>query len=80
MKTYSKNKWKLQLYLKWVLTEYESILSQESLVANKMVIDENNDNPQLDIRVTGESVPPPHYKYEVDRFLVTSYNNDNWHF
>ena len=64
-------------YLKWVLTEYESILSQESLVANKMVIDENNDNPQLDIRVTGESVPPPHYKYEVDRFLVTSYNNDN---
>jgi hypothetical protein len=71
-------------YMKWVLTEYETMLSQESLVANKLVVDRERTavvdsarvpDIDIDVAVSEDRSSPPHYKYEVDRFLVTSYNS-----
>lgn len=59
-------------YLKWVLKEYEAILSQESLVENTIEI-----NSLTNQKVNDEETPTPSYQYEIDRFLVNTYNNSN---
>jgi hypothetical protein len=56
-------------YLKWVLKEYETILSQESLVENTVELNE----VQVQ-EVNTEEIGTPSYQYEIDRFLVNSYH------
>jgi hypothetical protein len=62
-------------YLKWVMTEYETILSHENMVEKK--VDLNNiENPDSNTNniLSNTDKSQPHYQYEIDRYLVSSYS------
>lgn len=62
-------------YIKWVLNEYETILSHESLVENATLVAMAT-NPEYDTLMTSSDEIPdqPHYQYEIDRFAVSTYS------